>query len=1000
MRILRLIPVRFLLATAPLVPVAVTSVMPASLRAQEALVQARRFTVDDGLDENRVVALVQDRSGFVWTGTRRGLQRFDGYSFTSYAALDRSAPRELSSSIYGLLIDSVGRLLIAAARPDTPNADCCAFFLADSLSRRVARLPITGRVWTLDADRRLWVVDDGALKWMRVDGDTVHTVAQRDAWKQATAITVVAGRVWLGISRDTATVTRFDPTSGESRSFPAASVKFPHDLRVDAAGRVWLSAQDGFELLDPGANRFRALVGFANARATNVIADGTGGYFVATDYWLARMDSAGTVTERWSSPDVFGVGVLPTRLASDQEGGVWMGSLTGGLIRLDPRKPPFDYRSSRSIPAIRLANDFTTAVLERADGTLWVGTFRGGAYRISPDWSVVRAFRHDPRDQTSLAADEVWDIEEDSRGNVWVATTGAICRHTGDAFRCARPDHARSVGVTDIARDASGWLWLAIPPLGIASFDPVTERFGTRLLPSVVPSLPPPIVTLYHDSTYLWIGMGDIFRVRVANGQAVGPVERVRAFDSPERALYHFHRDRRGTFWIGSDAGLHRLPDESTGSLNPIDLPELRGTTVFSISEDSTGLLWLGTGHGLVRFSPEQMTARRYGRSDGFRSGELNRRAALRRRTGDMLFGGVEGLTQFDPALVAGPRASAAVVLTRWRKVTANGAVDDRIDGLTALRVEPHDRAFTIEFSALSFAPDLGRRYRYRIDGLNSDWVETTDHLATYSTPRPGHYVFRVQTAAGADGEWSVPGTAVALDVIPPFWATSWFRAMLGLAVMALLWMAHGLRLRQAVATERVRLQISRDLHDEIGAGLSSIALLSDSVSAAGRMTERDRSKLQRISESARGMVTDLRDIVWAIDPEGDRLEDVLGRMRDVASDLLRDMDVTFRSPPASQLADKVTMSARRDLLLLFKELLHNIAKHSRASSVQIELEARPGRLQLVVSDDGVGFDQNDVRSGTGLKSLRQRAERLGGDFQISSERGHGTKARLTVGKP
>jgi signal transduction histidine kinase len=192
-------------------------------------------------------------------------------------------------------------------------------------------------------------------------------------------------------------------------------------------------------------------------------------------------------------------------------------------------------------------------------------------------------------------------------------------------------------------------------------------------------------------------------------------------------------------------------------------------------------------------------------------------------------------------------------------------------------------------------------------------------------------------------------------------------------------------------------MRISRDLHDEIGVGLSSIALLSESVGSTGEITERDRTRLDKITQAARRMVADLRDIIWAIDPDEDHVEDVVARMRDEASVLLRDVDVTFQTPPASELAEGIGMAARRDLLLIFKEVLHNIARHAHAREVRIELSVKRDRVQLIVSDNGVGFDPEVARTGTGVKSMRERAARLGGRLDIISRPGQGTSVVLTL---
>jgi signal transduction histidine kinase/ligand-binding sensor domain-containing protein len=1003
----RRMPTRFwfvatLIAASPILQIEAL-VASASLQAQVKVVPARRYTVDDGLAVNRVLTLAQDRAGFMWAGTERGLQRFDGYTFRRYDSLDPLSPRALSSPIQGFVVDRRGRFIIAAPHESQPGV-CCAFFVADSAARRVTRLPIVASLWYVDSSGVIWAFGDDTLRRIstlhRLDLDKISQppalIGQDSTWRPTSALLVSRGIVWMGLRGDTAaSVVRFDPKTGDTRRFVVTGVTLPHSLLEDDAGRVWLSCEDGFAVLDPGSTHFRSVELFRGMRPTNLVTDGHGGFFVATDFWLARIDRTGAVAERWQSPEVFGVGTLPGRLAVDREGGVWLATITGGLVRLDLRRPVFEHRSSRSIPRLALANDFIMGLLERPDSSLWIGTFRGGLYHVSSDWNEITAYRHDPRDPRSLASDEIWDIEEDGRGNVWVATTGGICTPTqaNREFRCLRPPGERGTVVSEMTRDDGGKLWLSAPPLGVFPFDPTMEQFG-----AVVPKLQQLNVAataLLYDSGYLWMGYGGVFRVRVANGRVLGTLEEISS-PTQHRAVYQIYRGRRG-LWVASEEGLSRISgDSSHPALTQVDVPELRGTTVFSITEDGEGRLWLGTAHGLVEYSPDNGAARRYGRADGFMSGELNRRMALRRRNGDLVFGGIQGLTQFKPARVTGTERSAPVMLTHWHKVTSSGSRDERIDGAQVLRVEPSDRAFTIEFAALSYAPSLGRRYRYRMDALNSDWIETADHLATYSSPGPGHYTFRVETAAGSQGPWS-PATTVAIDVIPPFWGTTWFRALVALSAFALLWAAHRLRLRQALATERVRLQISRDLHDEIGAGLSGIALLSDSIGLAPAISDRERSQLRRIGDSAREMVADLRDIVWAIDPESDRLEDVVARMKDVTADLLREVDVTFRSTPTPEFTQRITMAERRDLLLLFKELLHNIARHAGANTVRIDLAARPGQLELVVVDDGQGFDPNVARAGTGLKSIRDRAERLGGSFEIASERGHGTTARVVV---
>lgn len=973
------------------------SAIAGRLAAQAEAFHIDRFTVDDGLAQNQVSSVVQDRAGFIWVGTSRGLQRYDGYSFVRYSALQRDAPRELDESIRQLHLDALGALWI-----ETPRA----LFRFDPASRTLTRLTLSadGRAWAPDSAGRVWIMDGKTLT--SIDArSTPLRVETVERWPSVAKFTIAfatsrTGGVWLTL-RDTSgyRVVRAGASTRTPRSYRLEFIGAPSALVEDREGRVWVSGAGGVAVLDPGADRFRRLAESGGAVMGALVIEhaASGSVIVASDRWIAHLDRSGRVIHRWDAPELFGKGVGPPDIAIDREGGVWVATLWGGVFRLDRERQVFGYASSRSKPSLPLASDFVSALAEARDGALWIGTFSAGAYRIGADGRSVDVLRNNRADLAGLASNLIWDFAQDRAGTVWAATGDGICAAVRDKFRCYRTSERR-FEVSDIAQDADGNFWLGRYKEGVIGFEPTSGRFGTAL--PVTEAVYSVFADGVSDSSWLWIGGGALYRIRMSQGSLVEPLQRLEADVSIDEPIYEFHRDAQRQLWLTSHRGLQRW-DPTSERFAPIDAPALRHTTVFSIEEDAEGRFWLGTAHGLVRYSPRTGAARRFSRQDGVMSGEFNRRAALRRRNGEMLFGGVHGLTIFRPDLLTQPRDPPPLAFTRWRKVTKSGLVDEALDGVERVKLSPGERAFTIDFAALTYAAGPSPRYRYRLAGLSDEWIESSERQVTYASPPPGRYVFNVQTATGREGGgeegWNAPGVSLSVEVVPPIWGTTWFKALLLALVIAAAWLLHQVRVRRAVATERLRLRISRDLHDEIGAGLSSIALLSDSVGSSGIVTDRERTQLQRIARSARTMVGDLRDIVWAIDPGADKVEDVMARMKDVASTLLRDVSVTFDVPAATDLTNTIGMTARRDLLLAFKELLHNVARHAHARSVRIELQARRGALELVVSDDGVGFNPNDGRVGTGLKSLRERAARLGGDLDIRSEAGRGTTARLTL---
>jgi signal transduction histidine kinase/ligand-binding sensor domain-containing protein len=960
-----------------LAPVGLVIALSASraAQAQNSRFRLDHFTIEDGLAQNWVKAVAQDRTGFLWVGTSRGLQRFDGYSFVPIGARDQRAPDAPAGLIGKIVMDS----------RDVPWIQTeTGLFRYDRAARRFAhirtdsiRLP-----WTVDSSGRTWLLDGASLKVIDA-GEAIPRVHRTVSDRLSGPMLADGQFIWLGDEKVPGRVVEIDLVSGALRDLPLHDLSYPLSFVADRQGGLWVSGLDGLAWLPRGSDGFVTIPEFRGHEIRDVEADAKGHLLVLTERALFRLSDRGQVLDRWAPGEIFKTG-LPQDITEDAEGGIWLSTVTAGLFRLDLRRG-FEHLSSRSSPPLDIAGDFVMALAERSDGTLFIGTLRNGAVHVTSDWRRLREFRHTPGRQDGLPSDDVWKLQEDRAGNMWIATGAGLCRVREQGLHTA----CYKTTLAGLTIDTTGHFWLARGG-DVVSFDPSSGLFGT----------PAPLdidaFTVHADSGHLWIGGTSVYRAALSNGRLVAPLEKVAEATTPRRRIWDFHRDENNVIWIASEDGLLRW-DPARKTLEPLSVPDLRNVTVFSIEGDGRGRLWLGTSHGLVQFTPERSLVRRFRRQDGVLNGEFNRQASLRRRNGEMLFGGVDGITRFHPDSLTIDAGAPPVVFTNWRKVMKQGLSDAALDGVRELRLNPGDRAFTIEFAALTFSSRPYRQYRFRLEGVSDSWIESSDHVVTYATPPPGRYVFRVQAAAGTDGGWHEPGASIGLVVVPAFWATTWFRILLAAAFVSALWALHQLRLQRALETERLRVQISRDLHDEIGAGLSSIALMSDSVTTTSRISAGDNSQLQVIARTARDMVADLRDIVWAIDPDADRLSDVVTRMRDTASALLHDVSITFQVNPQRDLSRVIGMAARRDLYLIFKELLHNVARHSRAQNVRIELESMGHEIRLVVADDGVGFDPGGLQSGTGLKSMRERASRLGGDLQLDSEPGKGTTATLRV---
>jgi hypothetical protein len=290
--------------------------------------------------------------------------------------------------------------------------------------------------------------------------------------------------------------------------------------------------------------------------------------------------------------------------------------------------------------------------------------------------------------------------------------------------------------------------------------------------------------------------------------------------------------------------------------------------------------------------------------------------------------------------------------------------------GRPALRIPPGRRRLEFHYAGLSFTAPEKVRFRYKLDGLDQDWVEAdTRRVAEYSFVPPGAYQFRV-LACNNDGVWNESGAMLAVTVLPQFWQTWWFRALVASIVLLLFVAAYELRLAAERRVTRLRLRIARDLHDEIGSNLGSIALLSEVIPRPPASTADEVSEIRRIAVQT---IESLRDIVWFLDPTSDNMPELVLRMKECARSMLPGIPFEFHSQGES-LATNPSLNLRRNVFLMYKEILHNVAKHARAKRVQISINANPHRFQLEVADDGVGFDEARVQGGNGLKNLHRRA--------------------------
>ena len=989
------------------------------IRAQTPGPEFIRLNGDAGLSHNSVYAITQDREGFLWFGTADGLDRYDGYEFVVYRHDPRDSTSLPNSQILDLAADRSGRLWVATpeglSRYDPFRDRFEAFPLVSERNGAHAREVLcllqsrSGALWA-GSDAGLFRLDGAANRFTAV----YPTVPSPEVEQRVQAMAEdPSGNLWLLVGqRLDWRLIRLDASGGLVRFVLVGEWGQYHydDFGIDDRGRLWLSgegpvtfdhARGVARIPAPPSPPSASWAAIRSADGTLWIGSGAGLYHVSPG------DDRGTrlTLDPSRSGYIFN---FVRSLFEDRDGTLWVGT-HGGVYRADPHAKPFHHLAGNPSDPRALSSSAVASVAARGDG-IWVGTLGGGLDRIDRRDGSIRRFTHAPGNPGTLPDDVIWSLLGARDGTLWVGTGCGLASLDPGGTSVHRQVLLNTIKggcllISALAEGNDGRLWLAGGD-GLLRFDPRTGRTRAFRPPQLADSSRWALTesVLVADDTTIWIGMlpAELLRLDPRDG-------RFRRFPLllsdgrrlESEAVWSLTRGDDGAIWLGTSSGLSRF-DPSTGTFRHYFKRDgLPGSVVYGILDDPDGALWLGTNRGLSRVDlrADGPRFRNYPMAAGTGNTEFNRNAVFRGDDGTMYFGGLSGLTWFRPEAIVENPDVPPVVLTGIETASRSGTQYHNPRGLQRLNLSYRDYSLEFEVAALSYTNPSQNRYAYRLDGFDPDWVEAgTRRFVRYTDLPPGSYVLRIR-GANNDGVWNESGIALPIVISPPFWQTTLFRAAVVLVLLGLAWLLYRARVARLLKIERLRLRIAGDLHDDLSSNLVGIALAGERLQEAEGVGPVERQQLSRITTTARGMVQDLRDIVWLVDPARDQAEDLVLRMQELASAFLIGIDWELRVD-APRLTGRVELLFRRQLYLIFKELLHNIVRHAGASSASVELLEDGDDLVLRVSDDGKGFDSEAETAGFGLRSIRRRAAELGGEVQLSVEPGRGTSIGVRVPIP
>ena len=628
----------------------------------------------------------------------------------------------------------------------------------------------------------------------------------------------------------------------------------------------------------------------------------------------------------------------------------------------------------------------------REDDGITIARFDGERFApIRPRWPEAMTYFGWGRGQIAV---------QSHPGEWWIATGQGLCRFAGgprlEDLAGARPraiyttrDGLPGNNIFRVFEDSRADIWIGtIGPAaqdGLVIWNRKTERMRAFSEADGLPAHPAPRAFAEDLSGNVWVGLyhGGLARYRG------GRFTTFMAADGVPGTVRSLFLDSMGRMWVGTDGGLARVDNPAADRPRFIAYGTRNGLAsddVAAITEDRLGHIYASTGRGVDRFEPRPAgpgRVRHYTTADGVASGELQ--LALRDRLGALWFSTPLGVSRFLPARDR-PRGPPPVLVTG---VSIGGVAQPISDlGQSAVfLVRLRKNPLRIDFVGLGFSPGEALRYQYRLEGADIEWGAPTDQRAVvYANLSPGNYRFLVRVVASA-GAVSREPASVAFDVLPPLWRTWWFLVTCAFGASVILYVLHRYRLARLLAVANLRTRIATDLHDDIGSSLSQISILSQLArerQRRGHGPGEEPAKPGRAGISGE-LIDGMSDVVWAISPRWDTVSALVHRMRRFASELLPTAPATgcVRLPEGPD--ETVAPDVRRQLYLVFKEALHNVRRHVRAASPG-RAAAPPGAAWVLrIEEDGKGFDASRESEGHGLRSMRRRAERLGGRLDVDS---------------
>ncbi len=1039
------------------------------LFGQEQTFSFEHIGQNEGLPNSSIRCILQDSAGFLWFGSQSGLIRFDGKHFKTF----RNEPGDttsISNNTIWTLFEHRNKLFVGTVFGGlsildlTTNTAHSYQYKKDVhgtlAANDIKEIKLIGNSYYIATSRGICISradEPFHFITLKHDANVSNSLSSDETYcveSDDRDESVFIGTFKGGLNRyylKTGMFKHYLHTSDNKHSIAGNIV---YSITKAGGGMYWIATNAGLERFDSNTETFALVVrkegGSSDDEINCLMKDRDGNIWFGTTnngIYIYTKDNS-TIhllhdekrKESLSGNDVYS-------MLQDKTGGIWIGTMTGGLNYCMPKQNLFNFIPCDKKSKGDINDEMVLSVYEDPFQNVWIGGLQNGLYELrNTDHNIIN-YKHQEHNPNSICGNAIFASYYSERWKLYFFGTRSDGLSIYDALKdrfTTYLDANDSIfnqtrrRINCILESKSGMLYFGANCL--ISYDVKEKKFGYYLLK--YDNTHDKLNSYLHASAMAEDDEGNIWITSSAGVQIFNPktkAMKVFVHDAKDATtissndVFGIVHTRKGQTWITTAGGGLNYYDPTTKSFKIFtEKNGLSDNTLYGIMEVANGDLWMVGSNGLIRFAPPVYPMRAttlhcsfYTSQDKLPVSNFVGSAYCSGKSGKIYVGGTEGLMYFQPDSLLQNKFVPPVVLTDFYLFNNRVGINDSTKLLTkdiaqtrGIKMNYQQNFFGFEFAALSFYHSAKNEFAYMLEGVDKDWIKTgINDRASYTGVPPGDYVFRVK-ACNNDGLWNEIGTSIKIIITPPWWQTIWFRILVVVVCIGLIYLSFKIYANRKLMKQRIELEklqnimnersrIASELHDDLGSGLTKISMMSQ---LAGKTSgEKQQGTLDKITTESSDMVDKMNGIIWAMNSQNDSLPNLLSFIKINVFEMYEDSTIKLLwNTPASIPEIPVYGETRRNIYLVVKEALHNVLKYSDATQAIVNMILINDELTIIIEDNGKGFDASPPtplqkrgeisrKGGNGLLNMKRRMEEIDGAFDIASKMGSGTKVSINI---